>query len=416
MSLVRSKTTDSAWTKPDALERSLRCYTERFRALLLWFLDSFCLLLPVSRQRAGKKKLLIVRFDAIGDFVIWLDACGAFRKLYPAEEWSITLLGNQAWTNLAESTPFFDHFIPVERSSFFKAPAYRLRILSMIRQLGADVVISPVFSREFMFGDTVVRVSGAAERIGVKAASFLMEPWQQALSDRWYTKLMPVGETECMELVNNARFMRWLGVVDFRADLPKLPFGVGRPADLPFEYYVIFPGASSGMKRWPLPFFADIARRIHRQTGWTLVICGGPGEEPIGKNLKEELSDIPLLNWIGLTGLKELAATLAFAQLVVSNDTSAVHIATSVSTPSVCILGGGHFGRFLPYQIEGETDRPLPCIVSYPMECYYCDWRCFQEVDRSGAAPCISSVSVEQVWNVVKGMLDVVKYSKEGTS
>src|SRR6185369_9327553 len=105
----------------------------------------------------------------------------------------------------------------------FKRPAYRLGVLRRVRQLAADVALSPVFSREFLFGEAVVRVSGAAERIGVDAASFLMEPWQQALSDRWYTRLMPAGEADGMELVRNARFMRWLGVKDFRAGLPELP-------------------------------------------------------------------------------------------------------------------------------------------------------------------------------------------------
>ncbi len=39
-------------------------------------------------------------------------------------------------------------------------------------------------------------------------------------------------------------------------------------------------------------------------------------------------------------------------ELLISNDTSAIHIAAAVGTPFICISNGSHFGRFHPYPPE----------------------------------------------------------------
>ena len=49
------------------------------------------------------------------------------------------------------------------------------------------------------------------------------------------------------------------------------------------------------------------------------------------------------------TNINELIEAIRDAEFLITNETSAVHIAESVTTKSFCILGGGHFGRFLPY-------------------------------------------------------------------
>jgi len=45
------------------------------------------------------------------------------------------------------------------------------------------------------------------------------------------------------------------------------------------------------------------------------------------------------------------------------------HVACAVGTPSIVLLGGGHFGRFFPYS-------PLTSAVCLPLQCYQCLWRC----------------------------------------
>ena len=113
----------------------------------------------------------------------------------------------------------------------------------------------------------------------------------------------------------------------------------------------------------------------------------------------------PLLNWVGRTSLPGLAAVLAHAELLVGNETSAIHVAAAVGTPAVCILGGGHYGRFMPYLVEQRDGRPLPVAAVHRMGCFGCDWRCVYHPPREAPVPCIEQLTVEDVWAAVHGVL-----------
>ena len=106
----------------------------------------------------------------------------------------------------------------------------------------------------------------------------------------------------------------------------------------------------------------------------------------------------------GQTTLWELAGLLRQSRLTISNDTGAVHIASAVGTPTVCILGGGHFGRFVPYpELAGQTNYLK--VVFHKMPCYGCNWECVYHIKEGEPAPCISNISVDAVWNEVKSLL-----------
>jgi len=83
------------------------------------------------------------------------------------------------------------------------------------------------------------------------------------------------------------------------------------------------------------------------------------------------------------------------AQALIGNETSGIHIAAAVGVPAVGILGGGHFGRFLPY--PNSIESPKPEAVFHAMECYGCNWNCSQPHVRGEAVPCIRSVDVQDV-------------------
>ena len=110
---------------------------------------------------------------------------------------------------------------------------------------------------------------------------------------------------------------------------------------------------------------------------------------------------VPVTNLAGKTSLQELISIIAGAHLLVGNETGAVHIAAAVSTSAICILGGGHFGRFLPYNLERPSDKPLPVAVFHKMDCFECNWECKYDVVDGNAVACISNIPIKTVWNEV---------------
>ncbi|MBW1746667.1 MAG: hypothetical protein JRG74_11105 [Deltaproteobacteria bacterium] len=117
------------------------------------------------------------------------------------------------------------------------------------------------------------------------------------------------------------------------------------------------------------------------------------------------IMNIPAVNMADETDLTELVAIIKDAQFLLGNDTSAVHIATAVATPAFCLLGGGHYGRFMLYDIENKTKKPHPVAIIHQMDCFSCNWRCRYFVEDGKPCPCIEKISVEEVFAALKPLL-----------
>lgn len=374
----------------------------------LFALDALLFLVPGNRAGdSGKKRVLVVKLDAIGDFILWLDFARGLRELYPSSTHEVTLLGNCAWSELAETLPCFDRVIPVDRMRCILNPLYRLNLMLRVRRAGFDIVVDPTFSREFPLSPSLVRICGADARLAPQGDTSNMRPWQKRVADRWYSSLLPSSTGQLMELSLNAEFLRALGHSGFRAEIPRLEVAKDRSGQNREPYYILFPGAGWVNRQWPVERFAELAVRLYEATGWKGVVCAGSGEAGLAKELLE-LSTAPLENLAGKTTLVELAALVANATLLIGNETSAVHLAAAVSTPSLCILGGGHFGRFVPYAPEHETDRPAPVAVFFRMPCYGCNWNCIYEIRGAEPVPCIANISVEAAWERLQQVMALI--------
>jgi ADP-heptose:LPS heptosyltransferase len=165
------------------------------------------------------------------------------------------------------------------------------------------------------------------------------------------------------------------------------------------------PGTSGAVvgKEWPSAFFSDLATKVFRQTGWEGVICGTKQEHSLAEQILKQ-SDSPLQNLCGQTTLVELAGLLSQSRLTISNDTGSVFLSSAVGTLSICILGGGHFGRFAPYpDLPGQTNYLK--TVYHKMSCYGCNWVCIFPIIEGEPTPCIAKISVDAVWKQVRPLV-----------
>jgi ADP-heptose:LPS heptosyltransferase len=360
-------------------------------------------------------RVLIVRLDGIGDFILWLDAAEALAKHYRERGMRTILVANALWAGWALELGIFDEVVAVDVRKFQRSPLYRYRIGRRIRRLGCSTAIESTYSRYRLLGDAAIRLSGAGERIGSAGDTSNMDARQKQIADRWYTRLIPADPSPKMELIRNAEFIRNFCEPGFRARLPRLNSSKLLRADDAFlsatsgkPYYALFPGASWNGKQWPVSKFIEVAERLYRQTGWQGVVCGGPSDLELAETLCTQ-STAPLLNWAGRTDLAQLAAVLSTARLLLTNDTAAVHIASACGVPTVCLVGGGHYGRFMPYEVEMVTGQPLPRAVFHAMPCFGCLWKCIYERTSGDPVVCIAKVDSGQVWRQVSEILQSVE-------
>ena len=162
--------------------------------------------LPSGSRRGG---VLLVRLDAIGDFVVWQRTAASFRSLYPGRP--IVLAANALWAPLASQLPYWDRVIPIEVARLDSDRAYRIKTLLAIRRQGFAIALQPTFSRILLFGDSVVRASGARVRIGFDGDLSNMSAVEKQWSDRWYTRLIPSKRGPATDHERNDEFLHGLG-------------------------------------------------------------------------------------------------------------------------------------------------------------------------------------------------------------
>uniref|UniRef100_C6E5V0 Glycosyl transferase family 9 n=1 Tax=Geobacter sp. (strain M21) TaxID=443144 RepID=C6E5V0_GEOSM len=374
-----------------------------------FLLDGVVSVLPrPTRSRDVKPSVLLVRLNAIGDFILWLDAAAALRQRYPANQYRLILVANSLWADLALQQPFFDEVLSVDLKRLLDEFSYRFHLWRRVRDVRCETALNPAFSRHFPCDDAVIRICGARERIGFRGDLANQRSWEMAISNRWYSRFVTPCDRALTELERNAEFVLGLGAPAFGPALPELAVAAGLPAELVAQrYYVVVPGAGKALRQWPVEKYADLMRSIWENYRIKAVICGARGEEPLGCRLRSHLPDsVQVEDLTGRTTLAEFAALIKGSVMLVANESSAIHIAVAVGTGSICLTGGGHYGRFVPYRVEG-AGRVLPVIVEHRMECYNCNWICIYPC-HDAAAPCLERIGVDDVWQKVRALLDPV--------
>ncbi|MES1992823.1 MAG: glycosyltransferase family 9 protein [Pseudomonadota bacterium] len=353
--------------------------------------------LTIWRSRWGKaKKIAIVRVDNIGDFVLWLPTAHALRTLYP--DHYLTLYANNAWADFAAFFDIWNEVVPIDLIKLHKNLPYRYKTLRAISGQKFETAIQPTYSRELLTGDSLIRATGAVHRIGSQGDLSNATPMARRIADRWYTRLIPADPTPMTELERNAEFIEGLGAAHFKSDLPHIPKLLDLPSTLsqPRPYFIIFPGASWSGRQWPANQFAALIREVASATGRAPVLCGGPADRAICSAI-QAMSNVAVTHLAGQTSLAELTELIREADFLIGNETSAIHLAAAVKTPSVCLLGGGHYGRFMPYPACMSDQAETPVAVNFPMPCYGCNWQCSQAHQPGEAVPCIANISVNAV-------------------
>ena len=276
------------------------------------------------------KRVLIVRLDAIGDYVLWRNCLRFLRNCDRYRDSHFTILGNSAWRSLAETfdSDLADEWIWVEnRNSLFRkgwenllprclwyrrVTAMQKRLKTELSKYGFDEVISPVAFQdplldEFVSGIAPVTISvsnGDKSREGA------------------FTRLLDSGKEVFVFYRNCSIVSDLAGVkcdVPLELELDETPVKTNK--------ILFFDSASHWTRRWP-------SRR------WRKLRSMLPsGFEAVG---------IPN----GLT-LANFVKFVKSCSAVVSNDTMALHVAAALGVPAVGVVNGvSGEGGFWPYPLS----------------------------------------------------------------
>ncbi|MBQ9452662.1 MAG: glycosyltransferase family 9 protein [Desulfovibrio sp.] len=333
------------------------------------------------KQRAEDGGVLIVRVDAIGDYMLFRPALQALRTVPSFAQERLVLCGNAVWQELAEALDrkSFDAFIPVSRDAFRRDIRYRHGLLQELHAQHFHCAVQPTFSRDYI-GDSCIMAAAASRAVGFDCPSQNIQPRLLAFFNRCYTELVTPSNSLPFETERNWEFLTYLGASC--ADKPayqeafpeRLCIGLAASLRQFLGSPMLFMGASAPSKRWPAACFAQVARRVASMFDKKVLLTGGADAANAIAVVEETCGEavVPLPE----TSLVELAALLAHAPLVVSNDSVGAHMGATWNVPTVIVANGQHRGRFHPYPAEVaprvRTVYPPACAIS-SRNLYYAD-------------------------------------------
>lgn len=323
---------------------------------------------------ATVQRLLVVRYDGMGDLVVMT---GFLRELrHAAPRAKISLLIRSEWGALMQANPYVDELLT------FKAAAYptyqQLRrhrdAMAFARQelwpRRFEAALVPQTDFSFYDARLLAYFSGAPVRIGWADPAVTDASGGRSLM----TRQIPLAG-QMHEADKGYAFLEALGgpVRERRLELHWNSTAEGVGSELAARLKVsgcrlvaIGLGASQANKLWPVERFIEVARDLAARMPVRFVGIGGDDLVKQGERLEAGLGD-RAVSLAGKLPLPQTAALLARCDLFVGCDSGPMHVAAAVGTPVVSLSGcpedapptySAHPGRIGPYCVKRRVVQP----------------------------------------------------------
>jgi len=341
---------------------------------------------------ATAQRILFVRTDSIGDAVLASAMLEPIRKKHPQAK--LAVLCQQHVAELFAACPFVDSVICYDQKQM-GLPSERAQIVSEIAAFQPDMILNSIRSRDQLSNELSLAFRDA-HHVAIENDSENVSASGAAETAGTYELLIPSPGKLMAELERHAEFLRGLGIETSNLqpviwtspedELLAAEFFKMQSLD-PAKTIAVFPGAQHEVRVYS--GYGDALKKLGE---FHYLIFGDASQKHLAEQLEQQLPG-RTVDLCGRTSLRETAALLRRCRLYVGAESAGAHIACAVGVPNVVILGGGHFGRFMPYS-------PLTTAVCLPMECYSCKWGCVHQ-----RAHCIKDIAPEVLAEAVRQTL-----------
>jgi ADP-heptose:LPS heptosyltransferase len=189
-------------------------------------------------------------------------------------------------------------------------------------------------------------------------------------TDSVLTTAVPPAPDEIHQVDRNLRLLEAVGFsIRDRSLALRLP-----PAEspIPHPYLLLNPWTSCQSRNYDSDRFAQAARQLAELTHCSVVVTGVEKDRDRSAPVLEILGDRGI-DAIGKTSLSELTTLIAHARLLLTNNTSTMHIADATRTPTVVMFAGTELEcQWQPRSTRVKLlRRPTPCSPCYAFTCPY---------------------------------------------
>lgn len=347
-------------------------------------------------ENNAAKKLLIIRLDDIGDYIVFRNFLDAYKVSLKWKDYKITLLGNIFWKDLFEAfdKDKVDDTIWIDKQQYLNNEEYRKSIWIELRNQDFETVICPSRTRPLLLDDLCALASGAINKIA-SANTFIYKAWNE-VSDSLYTELFFLKNEYIHEFIFNKLFAEWCCHIKLEAAAMHFE-GIIKKHDS--NYLVFFIGAASKSRRWTVKGWIELIKLINKNYQYKIFITGGNTDI---KNANKISVQSNAENIAGKTSLSEMVNLIAGAKAVISNNTMAAHIAVACNTPLIIVASGDNYFRFTEYESLNVANvfTIYPEVFKSKLKKYSSDLIYYDAVSAD-----IATISAKTVFKALKKIL-----------
>ncbi len=364
------------------MKRIIEIFEQAFRRIIVY---PFLRLLfrnqtvnhPFDLASAGR--ILIFRFDRIGDMIVTTPILRALKKRNPRLR--LGIIASKLNAQVLRSNPFVDDLYVLE-SNWLKL----LRQVLAIRRQRYDVVLNFVFNRTTAPGILANLVAPNGLKVGQGPERYAFYFNRMVQLPR-FEKHMVESLRSMVEQTFGIRLAADELVFEIFIDPDSLISvdgflernGLRRQSAITSagSPYVLFNlSAKDGARRISADQAAAVAAHLSKNAGFRIVVLWAPGDKEMGHAVRErqEFARCITFETTNRNPLAQLASIVDGAVLVLSPDTSIIHFASSMRTPVIGFytqLQG--MREWLPYSVahdivmapEGRpaSSIPIPVLV-----------------------------------------------------
>jgi ADP-heptose:LPS heptosyltransferase len=321
-----------------------------------------------------------MRLDNIGDVVMAGPVLRALKENLPASH--ITLMASPGGSKAAPLLPWVDDVLPwrviwqdLGRLSF--DPDREWGLIGTLREGSYDAaVVLTSFKQTPHVAGYACCLAGIPLRLGES------KEWGGSV----LTDEVPAAPDDLHQAERNLRLIEHAGfcVKDRTLSIrvPEEARGVvvgllkarGVAANTP--YLLLCPWTSAQARTYFPDRFALAAHRLSKETGWPIVVSGTEADRERSGDLLYFLGERGV-DLVGATDLGALAALIEGARLVLTNNTSTMHLADALRVPCVVLFSGTELEeqwrpRSAPHRLLRRETWCSPCYAfacPYNLEC-----------------------------------------------
>lgn len=337
-------------------------------------------------------RILIIRFSSMGDLILTLPVIDRVHALFP--EAKIDFLTKSHYAEILEHNPAINRIIPFLKKK--DSIAELAALIRTLRNTPYDLVLDwhanlrswlitlflfPVriirYKKDFLRRRLLVKYKvkmshfdRAAERYAATLSRFEAKGPLSAP----HINLLESEITAVNKLISH-----------------KLGFK-------PSRCIALGPGAQHYTKRWPLENYKNLAKTLlEEKITDAVILLGDSNDRQYTREIKQTDSD-RICDCAGLFSIRQSAAALSCANLVVTNDTGLMHLTTAVHKPVLAFFGPTvrEFGFFPMGEKFMVLERDLPCRPCSIHGSEHCPLETLE---------CMKSITVTEALNSIKRMI-----------